>query len=145
MSSEPERLHRRLADAAGVVVLCIVVVGLVRLYSRTIEEHYPLAEAQALIVDVNRDPLPYLELLPGIGPVMARRIIDERSARGPFRDLEDLERRIPGIGRKTVERLRSGVRFSAVGRSGVHAPGPVPPPEAAGSDAVAQEMPVPER
>ena len=49
-----------------------------------------------------------LELLPGIGPAMARRLIEERDRAGPFRRLEDL-RRVKGIGPKSLERLRDWV------------------------------------
>ena len=44
------------------------------------------------------------EKLPGIGPKMAQRIIDERSKK-PFASVEEL-RRVSGIGPKTLEKLR---------------------------------------
>jgi len=44
--------------------------------------------------------------LPGIGETMARRIVDERLARGAFADRRDLERRVRGIGPRTLERIR---------------------------------------
>ncbi len=55
-------------------------------------------------VDVNRAPAAGLQRLPGIGPVMARRILEERRRR-PFRSVDDL-RRVPGIGPKKLESLR---------------------------------------
>ena len=42
--------------------------------------------------------------LPGIGPKMAQRIVDERR-KAPFKTVDDL-RRVSGIGPKTLERLR---------------------------------------
>jgi competence protein ComEA len=45
-----------------------------------------------------------LEALPGIGPVIARRIIDGR----PYRSADDLER-VKGIGRKRLAEIRSMV------------------------------------
>ena len=50
-----------------------------------------------------------LQRLPNVGPVLAQRIILARSER-PFRSLEDL-RRVPGIGPKTLEKLRPFVTF----------------------------------
>jgi competence protein ComEA len=42
-----------------------------------------------------------LEALPGIGPVLARRIIEGR----PYRSVEDLAR-VKGIGKKRLEEIR---------------------------------------
>jgi len=39
-----------------------------------------------------------LQLLPGVGPRLAERIRAERAARGPFASLEDVDRRVPGVG-----------------------------------------------
>jgi competence protein ComEA len=55
-------------------------------------------------VDVNRAGAEELQRLPGVGPKMAQRIIDERQ-RAPFRSVDEL-RRVKGIGPKTFERLR---------------------------------------
>ena len=55
-------------------------------------------------VDVNRADPEDLRRLPGIGPVLAARIVGTRGVR-PFRSVEDL-RRVPGIGPKTLGRLR---------------------------------------
>jgi competence protein ComEA len=62
-------------------------------------------------VDVNRASESELQRLPGIGPKMARRIIDERQKK-PFRSVDDL-RRVSGIGAKTLERLRPFVTVGA--------------------------------
>ena len=61
-------------------------------------------------VDVNRATADELTALPGIGPALAGRIVDERRKQ-MFRSVEDLER-VPGIGPATVERLRGHVRVS---------------------------------
>lgn len=62
------------------------------------------AVAGAPPVDLNRASAAALEALPGIGPSLARRIVDARS-RKPFSSVEELER-VPGIGPATVARLR---------------------------------------
>ena len=56
-------------------------------------------------VNVNSAREAELRLLPGIGPGLAGRIVEERDAGGPFRSLEDLQR-VRGIGPVTVQRLR---------------------------------------
>jgi competence protein ComEA len=46
-----------------------------------------------------------LDELPGIGPVTAQKIVDWRTAHGPFRSVEALDD-VPGIGPARVEQLR---------------------------------------
>lgn len=55
-------------------------------------------------VDLNRASAAELEGLPGIGPVLASRIVVSRADRGPFASLEDL-RRVEGVGPGLVARL----------------------------------------
>lgn len=56
-------------------------------------------------VDINRATQRDFELLPGIGPVTARKIVESRSDHGAFTTVEDLDR-VHGIGKKTIEKLR---------------------------------------
>ncbi|MEZ0348015.1 MAG: ComEA family DNA-binding protein [Thermus sp.] len=56
-------------------------------------------------VSLNRASLEELESLPGVGPVLARRIVEGR----PYGRVEDLLR-VKGIGPATLERLRPYVR-----------------------------------
>jgi competence ComEA-like helix-hairpin-helix protein len=53
---------------------------------------------------LNRASREELERLPGIGPVIADRILTVRKARGGFRSLEELQS-VQGIGSATIERL----------------------------------------
>lgn len=61
-------------------------------------------------VRVNSASAEELATLPGIGPARAAEIVANRRRRGPFRRLEDLQR-VPGIGPRTVERLRDLVQL----------------------------------
>ena len=56
-------------------------------------------------LDLNRASREELERLPGVGPVMAERILTLRESVGRFRELEEL-RSVRGIGSGTIERLR---------------------------------------
>lgn len=53
------------------------------------------------VVEVNRASEADLATLPGIGPVLAQRVIEAR----PFASWADLQVRVQGIGPKTAERL----------------------------------------
>ncbi len=56
-------------------------------------------------VNVNRATLDELQKLPGIGPVLAARIVAFREEHGPFRTVDDLLH-VSGIGAKTLAGLR---------------------------------------
>jgi DNA uptake protein ComE-like DNA-binding protein len=49
-------------------------------------------------VDLNAADAGALESLPGVGPVLAERIVAERATRGPYRDVDDLAFRVRGVG-----------------------------------------------
>ncbi|MGY1803854.1 ComEA family DNA-binding protein [Blastococcus sp. SYSU D00922] len=49
------------------------------------------------LVDLNAAGVAELDALPGIGPVLAQRIVDHRESQGPFRSVEELDD-VPGIG-----------------------------------------------
>lgn len=55
-------------------------------------------------VDLNRATAAELEALPGIGPVLAERIVAHREANGPF-DHPGALREVPGIGERTFQSL----------------------------------------
>ncbi len=61
-------------------------------------------------VRVNRAGVAELAALPGIGPVLAQRLIEERQRHGSFLTLEDLGR-VRGVTSKTRRKLEGLVRF----------------------------------
>lgn len=58
-----------------------------------------------LALDLNAATAQDLEALPGIGPVLAKGILDYRTAHGPFKKVEDLIE-VSGIGPKKLEKIR---------------------------------------
>jgi competence protein ComEA len=56
-------------------------------------------------LDVNTADWPELALMPNIGEQLAKRIVEDRAVKGPFRELADL-RRVRGIGPKTLEGMK---------------------------------------
>jgi competence protein ComEA len=58
-----------------------------------------------LAINLNQAGRDDLEALPGIGPVLAGRIIAYRQAHGPFKKIEDLEQ-VSGIGPKKLEQVK---------------------------------------
>ena len=56
-------------------------------------------------VNINTASKKELDALPGIGEVLAQRIIDYRSANGPFSTVDELTK-VKGIGEKTLAKLK---------------------------------------
>jgi len=68
-------------------------------------------------VDLNKADAEELDLLPGIGPAKAARIVASREAHGSFRRVSDLAR-VPGITEAMVEELRDLVIVSPAPEGG---------------------------
>jgi competence protein ComEA len=66
-----------------------------------------------------------IEKLPGIGPALARRIVKDRDANGPFGCLAALDR-VKGVGPALLARVDSLVTFSAAGGAPCAPPGRPP-------------------
>lgn len=58
-------------------------------------------------VDVNTADQATLQTLKGIGPVKSKAIVDERTRNGPFKNADDLARRVTGLGVKSVTKLEA--------------------------------------
>ena len=72
--------------------------------------------AATLTLDLNRATEQDLERLPGIGHVLAARIVEYRAVQGAFSDIEQL-RRVKGIGKKKFEQIRTLVTVVPPGAS----------------------------
>jgi competence protein ComEA len=60
------------------------------------------------LVNLNTATLEQLQTLPGVGPVLAQRIIDYREQNGQFRSVADL-RKVTGIGDARYNELKARV------------------------------------
>ena len=60
-------------------------------------------------LDLNTATATELDALPGIGPVLAARIVQHRREHGPFRSVDELLS-VPGIGARLLARLKPALR-----------------------------------
>jgi competence protein ComEA len=80
--------------------------------ARSLNETPRDAGARAQLLDLNRATETELTTLPGVGPVMARRIVGERARRGGFRSVRELDD-VRGIGPALLDRLTSRVTIGS--------------------------------
>ncbi len=66
------------------------------------------ADEAPVIVNINSCTAAQLEALPGIGPVLAQRIIDYREHSGGFKTIEDITK-VQGIGAAVYEDIRDSI------------------------------------
>lgn len=62
------------------------------------------------MVDLNVGDVTALDALPGVGPVLAQRIVDWRTAHGRFTSIDELDE-VSGIGAKLLAEIRPHVRL----------------------------------
>lgn len=93
------------------MTVCVLLI-VVAIYA--LKHPQQLANQQAASlgyrVDVNHADAATLELLPGIGPSIARYIVEHRQTLGRFDTPADLQR-VPRIGQITAERLTPWIRL----------------------------------
>lgn len=79
----------------------------------TVETEVEAAQSEILPdvtpLNLNQATEEELTTLPGIGPTLARRIVEYRGENGPFDTVEEITE-VSGIGEKTLEKFRSRVR-----------------------------------
>ncbi len=68
----------------------------------------PADSGSGELIDLNQASLQQLDTLPGVGPVMAQRILEYREAHGGFKSVGEL-RQVEGIGPKKYDQLKSKV------------------------------------
>jgi competence protein ComEA len=103
---------RRPDQAVIAFGLTLALVGMVAYWlvqggpsGRLVEADSQPDQAAVFRVDINRAAWPELAELPGIGEILAKRIVDYRQQHGPFRDPDEIAR-VRGIGPKKLEAIK---------------------------------------
>jgi competence protein ComEA len=90
-----------LAAIASAAIICMLASGGL---SSPRENGAQRIGQTGLRIDLNTAQSRELALLPGVGPVLAARIVANRERLGDFSTVQELER-VYGIGKKTIQRL----------------------------------------
>ena len=105
------RPHLRLADGGRPAARSRLGSGGARSQvARTAPSSAPRAAPASAAIDLNRATAEELRALPGVGPVVAERIVALRSSRGGFRRVEELVD-VKGVGARTLERIAPLVKL----------------------------------
>lgn len=102
----------RRADQAVLAALNVLAIAAIAGYWAAHSWQQPMLEIERaeplearFLVDINAADWAEISQIPGIGPTLARRIVDTRQQNGPFADHEQL-RKVQGIGPRTLERMK---------------------------------------
>jgi competence ComEA-like helix-hairpin-helix protein len=114
---EPPFARRHVQLTVAVITLAALIWLLISAWSASSRsERYRRLDAGALVpvaaggktsliqIDLNTAEPRELALLPGVGPILARRIVENRDRLGPFGTVDDLSR-VHGIGPKTLAEI----------------------------------------
>jgi competence protein ComEA len=91
-------------------VMAVVMMGFLALGGEALAKKPATKKEVTGVVNLNTATAQQLDLLPGVGPKAAKRIIDERT-RAPFAKVEDLTK-VKGIGAKKLARLKPHLAVS---------------------------------
>ena len=69
--------------------------------------------AQAALININTAGTEELDTLDGIGPAYAQRIVDYRTANGPFLTIEEIQN-VKGIGEVTFSKIKDSITVGSV-------------------------------
>lgn len=114
-----DALRRQQLFLAAVTVPALLLAAFAVLRPRAPETPvYSLGDSIDLrTLDVNRASAAQLEALPGIGPALAGRILEDRERRGPFASAADLGR-VRGIGPVTLRKIEPYLIFRTAQEEG---------------------------
>jgi competence protein ComEA len=104
-------LARRLRDGELIVILALPVRGSTPVVPMGGVDVVPAAADPRARININTATAEELEALPGIGEVIASRIIEYREQNGPFRSVDDLIH-VQGISSRAIEEFRDQVTTS---------------------------------
>jgi hypothetical protein len=94
-------------SASGLVAIALARSGDATL--RFPPDEPPCTGVPVWRVDLDHAGVDELSLLPGVGPRLAARIVEDRARRGAFGGAQGLDR-VPGVGPSLIERVRPFVR-----------------------------------
>ncbi len=85
------------------ILIALNIVNYAKRERLKINSHVIIEEI-AVKIPINNARIDELDVLPGIGPALAGRIVAYRKEHGPFKTVEDIKK-VKGIGNKLLEKM----------------------------------------
>jgi competence ComEA-like helix-hairpin-helix protein len=110
-TSQTAEITRGAPKVVATALICAVALGFAARGRTTAIPPPGILAVAPRLIDLNTASAAELELLPGIGPTRAAEIVANRTERGPFRSVRDLDR-VKGLGAITLKKLSGHVTVS---------------------------------
>lgn len=101
-------VHRRGAAAVVLACSCTALATAMIAHFQAPAHTTPVPD----FIDINRAGASELSLLPGVGPSLAQAIVADRTERGPFATIADIDR-VRGVGPATLTRISAFISAPA--------------------------------
>ena len=98
------RVSRRYRVVLLLIVCCLTIGSLAAAPAATAKKMQTAGDAKPATIDLNKANSEQLQTIRGIGPSLARRIIQFREENGSFRRVDDLLK-VRGIGEKSLAKI----------------------------------------
>lgn len=98
--------------ALSVLISVLLIINIVNytVWKSNKKSYALIIEEEMRQISINNANEEQLEMLPGIGPALARRIVEFREKNGEFKKIEDIKK-VKGIGEKLFERIKSYIKL----------------------------------
>ncbi len=98
--------------ALSVLISVLLIVNIVNytVWKSNKKSYALIIEEEMRQISINNANEEELEMLPGIGPALAQRIVEFREKNGEFKKIEDIKK-VKGIGEKLFERIKSYIKL----------------------------------
>jgi len=103
------KMKARKLTIVTLALLMAITAG--QIFQPTVLKAETVAAPSLQVVNINKADAEALQNIRGIGPALAKRIVDHRSEFGPFKSADDLAK-VRGIGEAKLQKMKNQIAVS---------------------------------